>query len=116
MTMDQAIREHYPMPLDVRTCARAANWHLHFGWENPFDGYSFVESRAWLVDWLNGLAVVWWDEAREAIVTVRSERSEALERSLASGEDDGLEWIDDTEIDAGMIARAYGLGALYRHR
>jgi hypothetical protein len=132
--IEAAIREHFPMPQEIRTHASSANHDLYFGplgvdhWriENDDDtlpDYDYCQSRQVLADWLDDLGggyisedCLSFSETEPQGEWFNEERDEYSDQWQDEAE--GWVWFEPEpyyEITPADIAEAFGYAELYRH-
>lgn len=130
---EQAIREHYPMPADIRAHASSANFDLYFGplgfdhWRvesgnDSLPDYDWCESRDIFHEWLADLDTVYYEPDTGCILESEPEG----EWYHAELDEYSSEWQEESEgwqyyepepyysIDSAEIAEAFGYSELYR--
>ena len=134
-TAEETIRQHYPMPSNVRRHASAANHDLYFGpmgpdhWRDEDDDdtlpdYTFSSSLQIFVDWIEDLDTVYIEEFSDCLVSGEPEgfwyNGETDHETCEEPEElEGYEWFDAEShivVDTRTIADAFGYTELYNHK
>ena len=129
--IEQAIREHYPMPSDVRKHSSAANHDLYFGplgadhWreetgDDSAPDYDWVESAKVFWDWIESLDTIYVEEDSGCAMTSEPE-CDLIDPETGEPTDDEEigEWVEPMpyyQISPSDIADAFGYRELWNHR